>query len=98
MNDNSSAIDPEAEVKKLQDLVKKLEQQNQILRSKQNQRDNNSVISTKSEDINTNFTRTSRTDKDGTDNLKASLGNLTLEDIEILDIEDVVKEDEDDNW
>ena len=36
VDDIDNGIDPEAEVRKLQDLVKKLERQNQILRSKQN--------------------------------------------------------------
>lgn len=35
MDTSDSLIDPEAEVRKLQDLVKKLEHQNELLRSKQ---------------------------------------------------------------
>ncbi len=99
MDDTNNTIDPEAEVKKLQDLVKKLEQQNQVLRSKQNSRDNNSLISTKCDDINTNFTtKHNRTEKSDTDNnLKTRVGHITLEDIALLDVDGDVQE-EDDNW
>ena len=46
MENSNIDIDPDAEVKKLQDLVKKLERQNQVLRNKQNSENQQQSVQT----------------------------------------------------
>ena len=97
--DPANAVDPEAEVKKLQDLVKKLEQQNQILRNR-NQLDTNktgSVISTDKITENGDV-RVKTKLKGAIDNEKESSKDVSLEGVPLVDVDHGMFEDEDDNW
>ena len=101
MEDIDNGIDPEAEVRKLQDLVKKLERQNQILRSKQNR---DPVIGSKAEVESGDLSKHSRTSgqnggphKD-TDNIKEGLKKFTLEEVELVDVDKVTAEDDEETW
>ena len=97
--DTNTAVDPEAEVKKLQDLVKKLEQQNQILRNKnQNQVDINKTV-TQTEKITENGDVKLKTKLKGSnDNEKDLTKDYSLEEIALVDVDHGMFEDEDDNW
>ena len=104
VDDLESGIDPEGEVKKLQDLVKKLERQNQILRSKQNQRDDESnvIISAQTDNVDKDFDeklpKTSWNTPTDSEILKDGVKNLSLDDIELLDVENALSDDEEDSW
>ncbi len=87
--DTDKGIDPETEVRKLQDLVKKLEQQNQLLRNKQN--DRKTVISAD------NATESvSRTKLKGSE--ENSPKNISLEDVALIDLDQALTDDEEDSW
>ena len=99
ITDPTNAVDPEAEVKKLQDLVKKLEQQNQILRNR-NQLDTNktgSVISTDKITENGGVKLKTKL-KGANDNEKESSKDVSLEGVSLVDVDHGMYEDEDDNW
>ena len=95
-DDSNNIIDPEAEVRKLQDLVKKLEQQNQLLRNKQNEREKDDVFS-RTETLDTDFITTPPS-KNGPDPavLKESLKNLTLDDVALVEVDGETQEE--DSW
>lgn len=97
--DPNSAIDPEAEVKKLQDLVKKLEQQNQLLRNKQNDTTNNSGSVTSTENIIENGGVRPKTKlKGANNNERDSARDYSLEELPLVDVDHGMFEEEDDNW
>ena len=97
-DDTNQAVDPEAEVKKLQDLVKKLEQQNQILRNKnQNRVEINKTGYT--EKITENGDVRLKTKlKGANDNEKDSVQDYSFEEVALVDVDHGMFEDEDDNW
>ena len=95
ITDNSNnIIDPEAEVRKLQDLVKKLELQNQLLRNKQNEREKDDVFSTKTETLDTNLIPKYIPKNDNVNNHNHK--DVSFEDVELVEVEDLCKED--DEW
>ena len=96
MEDNNTGIDPEAEVKKLQDLVKKLEQQNQILRNKQNEVKTGSVIS-KEKIAENGDVRIKTTFKNTQGNDNDYVNNISLDEVALVDVDNVTCEEED-NW
>ena len=103
VDESGGMMDPEAEVRKLQDLVRKLERQNQVLRNKHNQKDSQAnVISSKIEaDCDQNVSKLDRTSDSVTserDTQKDRLQSLTLEDVEIIDLERSDSGEEEDTW
>ena len=94
IDDSNNLIDPEAEVRKLQDLVKKLERQNQILQNKQNDKAQEDVYS-KSENKECTKTPASTVNVDSKQSLKESLQGLSLDDVELLDMDETRSETED---
>ncbi|KAK3100054.1 hypothetical protein FSP39_013965 [Pinctada imbricata] len=97
MDPSDTIIDPQAEVKKLQDLVKKLEKQNEVLRGRQKLQletlQNGEVEQGKLSTIRNNNISTS----DINEKIKKK-SISSLDDIDILDVENLsVKEDED-SW
>ena len=105
IEDSSALINPEDEVRKLQDLVKKLERQNQILRSKQDNNkeseSNQNVISAKiSTDENISKYEV---DKKGLSNTNSkvddALNESSLDDVELLNLDSLqTLVEEDDSW
>ena len=99
-------IDPEAEVKKLKDLVKKLEVQNQQLRNKQNDREkqpnvNLSVArSTPKSDLkNPSSPGVNVTDLGLENHLTGGVQDVSsLDDVELLDVTCSVSDEEEDSW
>ena len=98
ITDNSNnIIDPEAEVRKLQDLVKKLEQQNQLLRNKQNEREKDDVFSSKTETLDTHFIPKSAPRIDnGVHQDDSSTKDISFEDIALVELNDSCEEE--DEW
>ena len=84
--DVEGVIDPHNEVKKLQDLVKKLERQNEALRTKQD------VARQRNGDVDLFNGNSHNLDQDGTQESSKALslkgGNVALEDLEDIDYSD----------
>lgn len=96
-------VDPHAEVKKLQDLVKKLELQNEVLRQKQKiPSDNDSNIESESGVLkpalnNSVFYNTRKhSEKRDIANLPSNISN-SLETVELIDVDTSIG-DEEDSW
>lgn len=87
-------IDPQSEVKKLQDLVKKLELQNQVLRSKQK---NDISTPIRKQDLNVNTDNNHRLSPSSRifDSNRAS---TSLDEVELLDLESSISEEEEESW
>ena len=97
-DDTNTIVDPESEVKKLQDLVKKLEQQNQLLRNKQNDtKKTGCVISTQKITENGDVRLKSKF-KRATDNERDSMKDCSLEEVALVDVDHGMFDDDDDNW
>ncbi|KAL8570311.1 hypothetical protein ACOMHN_011332 [Nucella lapillus] len=106
MESSGNLIDPEDEVKKLQALVKKLETQNELLRSKQKTSvdglSNGDVGKTVASQSNESYTTTSCSDHmcghSPSDSLRHKAVEAGLEDVDVLDVDNLSLKDEDDSW
>lgn len=102
MDMNEGGIDPEVEVRKLQDLVKKLETQNEVLRRKQKlstSNDSNIIENSDTEVLkpalnNSVFYNTRKHSEKRDISLK---GSENLESVELIDVDATIPEDED-SW
>ena len=96
MDSTDSIIDPQAEVKKLQDLVKKLEKQNEFLRGRQKiQLEGLKNGETEPEKLTTNHNNNlPSTEKSWSKNV----GGNSLEDIDVLDVDGLSLRDDEDSW
>lgn len=98
-------IDPQIEVRKLQDLVKKLETQNEVLRRKQKLSTSNesNIIENNDNEVlkpalNNSVFYNSRKHSEKRDiTLTAASGCLTLDGVELIDVNTSVTDDED-SW
>lgn len=98
MDSSNNLIDPEDEVKKLQELVKKLEKQNELLRTKQKLSldsfpNANGDVEKSSLTHNNNQSAQSPAEskKD-----RSSVGDL--DDVDVLDVDNLSLKDEEDSW
>lgn len=98
-----NGIDPQAEVRKLQDLVKKLETQNEVLRRKQKlSTSNESNIIENNENevlkpaVNNSVFYNTRKHSEKRD-ISLSSGSESLETVELIDVDSSVTGDED-SW
>ncbi|XP_048779161.2 SLAIN motif-containing protein 2-like isoform X1 [Ostrea edulis] len=97
MDPSDTIIDPEAEVKKLQDLVKKLEKQNEFLRGRQKiQLETLQNGETESGKLTTNHNNNLPDSKDKS--WSKSTGGTSLEEIELLDVEGLSLREDEDSW
>ena len=104
ISDTSTSIDPEAEVRKLQDLVRKLERQNQLLRNNQNEKDSEAnVISQKvklnSEAVQNKDKNISRTSNRPNVIVNSDRNSMTSDELDILDlVKSEPSDDQEDSW
>lgn len=97
MDATDTIIDPQAEVKKLQDLVKKLEKQNEFLRGRQKiqlETLQNGETELGKLTANHNNNLPSSNDK----SWSKSIGGDSLEDIDVLDVDGLSLRDDEDSW
>ena len=96
MDPSESLIDPQAEVKKLQDLVKKLEKQNEVLRGRQKLQ----LESLQNGEVEQGKLSTIHNNNIIENNDKIKKKSIScLDDIDVLDVENLaIKEDEDSWW
>lgn len=92
MDSAETLIDPHSEVKKLQELVKKLEKQNELLRTKQKLPLQNGEVDKVLSNHNNNFTTTN------SENANKEENGVPLEESDLIDISAVSLADEEDSW
>lgn len=100
IEESNMLAEPEEEVRKLQELVKKLERQNQLLRSKQDQNKDieSNVISDKS-DSDEHLKKRWPTKKDTlASNINDNSNNTSLDDVELLNLDKVQQQEDEDCW
>ena len=105
IEESNILIEPEEEVRKLQELVKKLERQNQILRSKQDQNKpdvKSNVISVKNDSVSDEQLKKRWLTKTETfsSNTNDNSNDTSLDDVELLDLNTAGRqqEKEEDCW
>ncbi|XP_076467823.1 SLAIN motif-containing protein 2-like [Babylonia areolata] len=99
MESSDNSIDPENEVKKLQELVKKLERQNELLRSKQKVGSDGSLTNGAVEKTAATHTPGNQVPTHHSrDSLKHKVAEGGLEDVDVLDVDNLSLKDEDDSW
>ncbi|KAJ8297406.1 hypothetical protein KUTeg_023937 [Tegillarca granosa] len=97
MDESDITVDPQAEVRKLQDLVKKLERQNEVLRGKQKLQlealQNGEIEKKLGTNHNNNIS-------EGLNHcrLKDETSEITLDDVNVLDVDQLSVRDEEDSW
>ncbi|XP_062594704.1 SLAIN motif-containing protein 2-like isoform X3 [Saccostrea cucullata] len=97
MDATDTIIDPHAEVKKLQDLVKKLEKQNEFLRGRQKiQLESLQNGETEPGKLTTNHNNNLPDNNDKT--WSKNTGGGSLEDIDVLDVDGLSIRDDEDSW
>ncbi|XP_006815288.1 uncharacterized protein LOC102804587 [Saccoglossus kowalevskii] len=89
MGDTDSANDPELQVKKLQDLVKKLERQNEQLRNKTN------LDEIGMETTNSSATEISKLSRSNSETFTKDVMNLSLDTVDEIQVDTFVDGDED---
>ena len=102
IEESNILIEPEEEVRKLQELVKKLERQNQILRSKQDQNKpdvESNIISVKSDSDEQLKKRWLTKTDTFSSNINDNSNDTSLDDVELLDLNTGrQQEQEEDCW
>lgn len=97
MDATDTIIDPQAEVKKLQDLVKKLEKQNEFLRGRQKiQLETLQNGETEPGKLTANHNNNLPSSNDKT--WSKNIGGDSLEDIDVLDVDGLSLRDDEDSW
>lgn len=101
MDYSENVVDPQAEVEKLKDLVKKLETQNEVLRSKQKLGSEYSTNDILKQSVNNSVFYNTRKQHPDIDRLidKPATNNANyLESTELIDVDKFSNEDSEDSW